>query len=252
MTFLYIGSAESVETQVVDITNEQLGNDEGMMKAGGMLNERKARTIIASFCIGALKYDQEATGNQVSTINLEQSALHKARVLEIAREQDNRELNFVIEVPWASLKGKLSDIVKTNGWHLTEQYRIVYWDKENRRRSIQVATITNNSWICDRINTRVATRSIARTGDNRTIREVVLEGTLLTREISIVDRDGRQAFVRDNDEAGQYWDDLTGKQLDNHLVRKARDEKMREFSKHAVYEKVDIQECWDNTGKEPT
>ena len=33
--------------------------------------------------------------------------------------------------------------------------------------------------------------------------------------------------MEDNQEAGKYWDDLTGRQLDERLVKKAGDEEMR-------------------------
>jgi len=35
------------------------------------------------------------------------------------------------------------------------------------------------------------------------------------------------SFMDDNQEASKYWDDLTGKQLDGKLVKKAREEEMR-------------------------
>jgi hypothetical protein len=35
------------------------------------------------------------------------------------------------------------------------------------------------------------------------------------------------------------------------LVKKARIEEMKEVSKHNVYTKVPIEECWTNTGKDP-
>ena len=48
-----------------------------------------------------------------------------------------------------------------------------------------------------------------------------------------------------------YWDDLSGKERDTDLVKKTREEEMKEFKKHGVYEKVKIEECWRNTGKDP-
>ena len=49
----------------------------------------------------------------------------------------------------------------------------------------------------------------------------------------------------------QFWDDITGKELDPGLVRQAREEQMVEFNKHKVYTKVPLAECWDRTGKKP-
>ena len=49
----------------------------------------------------------------------------------------------------------------------------------------------------------------------------------------------------------QFWDDMTGEELDARLVKKARAEEMMEVMKHGIYRKVDIKECWDRTGKKP-
>ena len=55
----------------------------------------------------------------------------------------------------------------------------------------------------------------------------------------------------DSVEWGQYYDDISGEALNPQLVKKAREEEMREFKKHGVYTKVDIQEAWRVTGKGP-
>ena len=52
-------------------------------------------------------------------------------------------------------------------------------------------------------------------------------------------------------ERGEYWDDVTGIPLRPELVRKARQEEMREFANHGVYVKVSEEECWRVTGKGP-
>ena len=49
----------------------------------------------------------------------------------------------------------------------------------------------------------------------------------------------------------QYWDDITGRELDPNKVKIARQEEMAEFRKHGVYVKVPISECWDKTNKAP-
>ena len=49
----------------------------------------------------------------------------------------------------------------------------------------------------------------------------------------------------------QLWDDLSGQELDQEGVKRARQEEMKEFAKHEVYQKVPIKECWDSTGKGP-
>ena len=49
----------------------------------------------------------------------------------------------------------------------------------------------------------------------------------------------------------QFWDDITGKELDPEMVREARAEEMKEFDKHKVYDKVPISQCWQATGRKP-
>ena len=59
------------------------------------------------------------------------------------------------------------------------------------------------------------------------------------------------AFDKDNSEAVEFWDDLSGKRLDPKLVKEARKEEMVEFGKHGVYVKVPVSRCWEETGKAP-
>ena len=53
------------------------------------------------------------------------------------------------------------------------------------------------------------------------------------------------------DKQGLYWDETSGKQLDQEEVIKARMEEMQYVREHEVYVKVPIQEWHDNTGKAP-
>ena len=53
------------------------------------------------------------------------------------------------------------------------------------------------------------------------------------------------------EEFRQYWDDISGKELDPAGVKKAREEEMEEFRKHGVYVKVPIEEAVKKTGKKP-
>ncbi len=48
-----------------------------------------------------------------------------------------------------------------------------------------------------------------------------------------------------------FYDDVTGKKLKTELVLKARAEQMVEVNKFNVYDKVPIQNCWNETGKDP-
>ena len=49
----------------------------------------------------------------------------------------------------------------------------------------------------------------------------------------------------------QIFDDISGKQLNNSEVLRARMEEMEEIRKHGVYKKVPIEKCREKTGKEP-
>ena len=53
------------------------------------------------------------------------------------------------------------------------------------------------------------------------------------------------------EEIKRYWDDISGKELDPELVKRARVEEIEEFNKHRVYVKVPIEECIRVTGKKP-
>ena len=55
----------------------------------------------------------------------------------------------------------------------------------------------------------------------------------------------------DGNEEMIAFDDLTGQELDPGLMKKARKEEIQYFKDMNVYEKVDIEECWRETGKAP-
>ena len=52
-------------------------------------------------------------------------------------------------------------------------------------------------------------------------------------------------------EEGEFWDSVSGVPLKPQLVKRAREEEMREFSKHGVYVKVPVKECLERTGRKP-
>ena len=52
-------------------------------------------------------------------------------------------------------------------------------------------------------------------------------------------------------EQSLIWDDMSGKQLNTKLVKNARAEEMTEVRKHAVYLKVPIKQCFEETGTGP-
>lgn len=49
----------------------------------------------------------------------------------------------------------------------------------------------------------------------------------------------------------EYWDDLSGRQLDKNLTQEARAEEIREVHRMGVYVKVSLDECLRETGKMP-
>ena len=59
-----------------------------------------------------------------------------------------------------------------------------------------------------------------------------------------------ESNAMDGSELNQYWDEKSGKQLDPRKIREAREEEMRALESR-VYEVVDVNECWEKTGKAP-
>ena len=49
----------------------------------------------------------------------------------------------------------------------------------------------------------------------------------------------------------EAYDDVTGVELDPKLMQKARCEEIEYFKEMQVYTKVDVEECWESTGKAP-
>ena len=67
-----------------------------------------------------------------------------------------------------------------------------------------------------------------KTVGNKWIKDVVAEGIEKEREITILGLDDNDTLSHEELEAGEYWDDLSGKALDSRLVNKARAAEMRE------------------------
>ena len=53
------------------------------------------------------------------------------------------------------------------------------------------------------------------------------------------------------DQQGNYWDEVSGKQLNSEEVIAARLIEIKQFQVHDVYEKVPTEVCWEATGKAP-
>lgn len=53
------------------------------------------------------------------------------------------------------------------------------------------------------------------------------------------------------DGEGGCWDEVSNKPLETDAVIAARMDEIKQIHLHGVYDKVSIQDCWDNTGKPP-
>ena len=83
------------------------------------------------------------------------------------------------------------------------------------------------------------------------LKKAVIKGT--RRQMAQAGRTSNEAplFIGAFEQGPQYWDDLSRGPLDKETVDEARRKELEEFSNHGVYEKVPLQECYDNTGKSP-
>ena len=63
--------------------------------------------------------------------------------------------------------------------------------------------------------------------------------------------DGKDKCVYYCDSWGQYWDEITNKKLEKKFVEDARLDEMKGLYQYGVYEKVNIAECHEKTGKAP-
>ena len=71
-----------------------------------------------------------------------------------------------------------------------------------------------------------------------------------------IDENGHVAVCNDfvhniNDNDIEFYDDVSGRKLNPQIVEAARREELALFQKHTVYEKVPLQRCIDETGKQP-
>ena len=150
---------------------------------------------------------------------------HVNRAVKVAKDQHERGLNFVSEVIGATINEELESMIREEKLFVSNEYYPVYRGVKFRWRITRARIVTNNNWMCDSVNCTIAGRRVAKTKDNRTIKKAVVDGTVLTRDISILWRDDVNSFSDDNQEARQYWDDLTGKELNCKLVKKTRVQK---------------------------
>ena len=53
------------------------------------------------------------------------------------------------------------------------------------------------------------------------------------------------------DHEGNFWDEVSGNQLNSDEVIKARLDEIKQLHQHDVYDKVPLSECWQSTGRAP-
>ena len=53
------------------------------------------------------------------------------------------------------------------------------------------------------------------------------------------------------DHEGQFWDEMSGKQLNFQEVIPARLDEIKHWHSYDFYENVPVKECWDSTGRAP-
>ena len=140
----------------------------------------------------------------------------------------------------------------------SNEYSIMYREGDFGWVVAKAKVVTNSIAVRDNINKRIAERHCVKTLDNKWMVDVVVEGINQEKEMTIMGLDVNHVFGQDSESFGsedtetrEYWDDLSGRELDPKLVKKARMEEIKEINKHNVYEKVPIEECWTNTGKDP-
>ena len=92
------------------------------------------------------------------------------------------------------------------------------------------------------------------------LRALGLEAKPVMTEEEMVEALDQLGVDREGDEANEMlheedlrvaFDDQSGEPLDLELVKKARQEEIRYFKERGVYEKVNLDECWKETGRGP-
>jgi hypothetical protein len=202
MTFLGVDSAEHMEDQIVDLMDTDLGNPSEMEKAIMTLNSSSLRTIMLSSGAGTSKYSMEIKSEAVSGKRLlTMDNAHIERAVEIIKEQDNRRLNFAMEIVGGSISCDIQRMIHDRAWYVSEEYYPVYQGVKARWRITRARIVTNNAYICRSITSSIAGRKIARAIENRTIRSAVTKGTIMTTDVSIIDRGNQRMYSEDRQDA---------------------------------------------------
>ena len=99
MAFLDIGGMEHMDNQIIDLMDTDLGNPSEVEEAVRTLNSSNVRTSMLSSGAGITKYNREIVRSAISGKRLlTMDRAHIERAVEIIKEQDNRGLNFTMEI----------------------------------------------------------------------------------------------------------------------------------------------------------
>jgi hypothetical protein len=214
-----------------------------MRRAMDIVCNRRARVIIMSMAIKG------------STSQLRKS-------IKCAIEQHKRGLYFVLEAIVKCEKDEkdncedeknesIQELANQGGMFVSKECTVMHHEGEHGWVMAKFKVITNSAAIRDNIDKSNVKSCRMKRSDNKWLVNLATEGVKQEAEMTIMGISDSEAFVDEDADTRQYWDDLSGKELDPELVKKAREEEMKEVNKHGVYIKVPIEECWTNTGKDP-
>jgi len=229
-----------------------LWHEAGNARVMDVIRGRKARAIILSTAIGANKFGSQCAREDPHEI-VKQSISRTIKATKCAEEQNRRGLHFVLEEVIGEdneVREVMDNLICQEGIMVSNPYSIMSREGNFGWVMAKARVITNSVVVKDNINLTITGKHWTKTSNNKWMKDVVERAVKQEKDMTIMGVDN-EAFVSEESEARQYWDDLSGKRLDPKLVKKARMEEMKEFNKHNVYVKVPIEECWTNTGTDP-
>ena len=115
---------------------------------------------------------------------------------------------------------EIEQIVNEQNLWLSAEYYVGYGRKGSNWIMARARIATNNESICNEVNKALKGRKVVRTTHNTIVKDVVIKGTVLSEEITTLGN-GIDSLDSDNHDARQYWDDLSGKELNGQSVNKA-------------------------------
>ena len=107
----------------------------------------------------------------------------------------------------------IDNLITQEGIMVSNPYSIMYREGNFGWVMAKARIITNSVVVKDNVNKRIAGKYWMKTPDNRRMVEVVERAVKQQSEMTIMGVD-LEAFVAEESEARQYWDDLSGKRLD--------------------------------------